>query len=330
MAERASVFEAVNIGLESVPGTEVDASKRLEAISIVANREGAIEPFRPAGSKFNVLVTQGKEHTTASVEGILDYANIVYALAGLIAYGTANIAQVGSLSAYDWTFTPDTDGPDTVATYTIEQGSSVRAQQFEYGQFTGFGFSFNATDSQIAISGEIIGTQLRDGITMTVSPSTVEAVPVHPNDVTVRIATTQAAVGTATPLTRVLGMEWNYTGKFGPVFTVGTENSFVATVEQAAEVGGTLTLEADAAGMAYYDEAQDGDLLWMEIEANGSAIAGTANYSLNITMPIYLTTLPSLSDSDGVVAVQYGYTAAHDATWGKALSVTARNGVSAL
>lgn len=330
MPERASVFEAISIGLETTPGAEVDAGKRLEAISLTINREGGIETFRPVGSKFTTLVTQGKEHTVAGVEGVLDYANVVYPLAGLIAYGTANIAQVGTLAAYDWTFEPDTDGPDTVATYTIEQGSSVRAHQFEYGQFTGFGFSFNAADSQIALSGEVIGTQLRDGITMTSTPTTVAAVPIHPNDFLVRLFTTQAGVGTATPLTRVLGMEWNYTGKYGPLFTVGTENSFVAVVEQAAEVGGTLTLEADANGMGYLDEAQDGDLLWMKIEANGAAVVGTADYSMAITMPIYLTTLPSLSDSDGVVAVQYGYTAAHDATWGKALSVTVRNGVSGL
>lgn len=329
MAERATVFDAVNIGLESTPGTEVDGNRRLEAYSIQPKWEGGVEAFRPDGSKFATLVTVGKEHTTASVDGILDYANVVYPLASLIQYGTANIAAVGTEGAYTWTFTPDTDGPDTVATYTVEKGSSVRAEQFEYGKFTGFGFSFNASDSQISVSGEMIGAQLRDGITMCGTASTVGAIPVHPKHCTLAIADTQAAVGTAAALTRVLALEWAYTGKDGPLFTVGTTNSWDALVEQAAELGGSFTLEADAAGMAYLPTVQAGALKWMQIKFAGAAI-GTSAYDLTIQMPIHLTAYPELSDQDGVVASKYAFAAVHDGTWGKALSVSVTNTLSGL
>lgn len=329
MAERASVFDAVNIGLEGTPGTEVDGNRRLEAYSIDPKWEGGVEAFRPDGSKFPTLVTVGKEHTTAAVDGILDYANVVYPLASLIQYGTANIAAVGTTGAYTWTFAPDTDGPDTCATYTVEKGSSVRAEQFEYGKFTGFGFSFNAGDSQIAVTGEMIGAQFRSGITMCGTASTVEAVPCHPKHCTLAIDATQAALGTSAALSRVLALEWNYTGKDGPLFTVGTTNSWDALVEQAAELGGSFTLEADATGMGYLTSVQAGTLKWMQIKFAGAAI-GTSAYNITIQMPVHLTAYPELSDMDGVVASKYAYTAVHDGTWGKALSVSVTNALSGL
>lgn len=327
MAERASVFEFVQWGVESTAGTEVNADKVLEAISLTANREGNVDTFRPAGSKFPTLVTVGKEHTVAELDGILDYNCIVYPLAGLVSYSSPS--QIGTLSAYTWTFTPSTSGPDTVKTYTVEKGSSVRAEQFEYGQVTGLSFSYSAKDSQITLSGNMIGNELRDGITKTSSPTTIAAVPVHPDQCEVRIATTQAGVSGATALSRLLSFEWRYEDKYGPLFVAGTDDSFVATVEQEANLGGTFVVEADSEGMAYLANVQAGDQLWLEFLATGAAI-GTVNYKINFTMPIVLSALPPLSDGDGVVAAEYEFTAVHDATWGKALQITVVNAVSAL
>lgn len=307
MTERATVFEAIQIGLETTPGTEVNAGKRLEAYSINAQRQGNIDAFRPEGLKFPTLATVGKEHTTASVDGILDYTNVVYPLAGLLAYGTANIVQQGTTSAYKWTFAVNAAAPDTVATYTVEKGSSVRAEQFEYGTFTGFGFSFNAADSQVAVNGEMIGSQLRDGITMTASPTTIDAIPASPKHATIKIAATEAGLSGASALTRVLGAEFSYTGKAGPVYTVGTADSFVATVEQAGEASGTLTLAANSDGMGYLTDVRAGTQKWLEIEFTGANISGAYDYQQTWTMPVQFTAYPPLEDQDGVVAVRYGY-----------------------
>lgn len=330
MSERATVFEAIQWGLEATAGTEADAGKRMEAYGLSPNREGNIDTFRPEGLKFPTLVTIGKEYTTAGIDGILDYANVVYPLASLINYDTANIVQQGTTTAYKWTFNPDTDGPDTVATYTVEKGSSVRAEQFEYGTVTGFGFSFNASDSQIAVTGDMIGTQLRDGITMTSSPTTVEAVPVHPNQCTVKVASAQASLSGASALTRVLAVEWNYTGKSGPLFTVGTAKSFIATVETVGEISGTLTLEADSNGMAYLTTLQAGTQQWMQIKFTGATISGAYAYDIQIQFPFHFSAYPPLEDSDGVVAVSYAFTGVHDGTWGKALDVQVINTLTGL
>jgi hypothetical protein len=51
MAERASLFEGVQIGLESVPGGSVAADKKLLALSIQPSVKADISTFRPYGSK---------------------------------------------------------------------------------------------------------------------------------------------------------------------------------------------------------------------------------------------------------------------------------------
>lgn len=329
MSERATVFEAVQIGVEGTAGTEADANKILEAYSIAPKRAGKIDTFRPEGMKFATLAMANKDHTEAGIDGILDYQNIVYMLAGLINYaGTPT--QQGTFSAYKWTFNPDTDGPDTVKTYTVEQGSSVRAQQFEYGTVTGWGFSFSAQDASIKVTGDMIGTVLRDGITKTVGASVVEAIPATPVQCSVKEATTQAGLSGATALTRVLELEFNFTGKQGPVFTIGTPTSFVATVETVPELGGSITLEADSSGMAFLAYAQAGTQHWLQIKFTGALIADVNYYDIQIQVPVVFTTLGELSDKDGVVAVKYGFTAVHDGTWTKALDIQVVNALSGL
>lgn len=329
MTERAMVFEALNIGVEATPGTEADANRRIEAWSLAPSPQGAIDSFRPDGSKFATLATVGKRWTEAALDGVLSYSDVIYILSGLVSYGTPG-TSAGTPPAYTWTFTPDTDGPDTVKTYTIERGSSVRAHQFEYGQFSGFGFSFNATDSQVSISGDVLGQELRDGITMTTTPTTIEAVPASPKDCTVKLASTQAGISGATALTRVLAVEWNYTGKYGAVHTVSTDVSYVATVELAGELTGSLTLEADSSGMGFLTQAAAGTQYWIEILFTGAIISGTDAYKIQIQMPIVFTNFGDISDSDGVVAVQWQFAGVHDATWTKALEIVVVNATSAL
>ena len=145
-----------------------------------------------------------------------------------------------------------------------------------------------------------------------------------------KIAAAQASLAGATALTRVLEVEFNFTGKQGPVFTVGTQPSFVATVETVPELGGSITLEADSNGMAYLTAAQNGTKQWIQIKFTGALIADTYYNDIQIQMPVMFTDLGELSDSDGVVAVKYGFTAVHDGSWGKALDIQVINALAGL
>jgi hypothetical protein len=165
---------------------------------------------------------------------------------------------------------------------------------------------------------------------MTSTPTTVSAVPCHPKQCTVKTASTQAGLSGASALTRVLNVEWHYNDKYAPVFVVNTDDSFTALVEQAADLGGSLTLEADSTGMGYLATAQAGTQLWIEIKFTGALIEATHYYGITIQMPVHLINRGNIEDQDGVVAVTYDFGAVHDGSWGKALSLTVMNAVTAL
>jgi hypothetical protein len=84
MSERATVFQSTQIGVETVPGTAVDADRRLNASGFNPVPQTALTPFRPMGSKFNTVDVRGKEHTELDLTGVLSYNDLLYHLAGCL------------------------------------------------------------------------------------------------------------------------------------------------------------------------------------------------------------------------------------------------------
>ena len=52
MGEKATIFQTVQIGLESTAGTAVPANKKLLAVSMVPQPKTETKPFRAAGNKY--------------------------------------------------------------------------------------------------------------------------------------------------------------------------------------------------------------------------------------------------------------------------------------
>lgn len=328
MPERATVFEAMQIGLEVTPGTAVGANAKMEAWTVTPQPQGTITPFRPEGFKMATLATVGKDAVEAGITGVLDYANIVYLLSSLVSYAAP--VQQGATTAYLWTFVPDTDGPDTVKTYTVEKGSSVRAYEFPFGSVQSLSFAFAGADSQIPLSGNMLGQEITDAITMTAAPTTIAAVPVHPKQCAVKLASTQAGLAGATALTRLLNLEWRYNGKFNPFYTISAEPSWTGTVEAPAEIGATLTLGADSTGMGFLTQARAGTEYWCEIKFVGAVIDGAYSYTLQIQFPFVFANFGEISDADGLVAVRWTLSNVHDDTWTKGLDIQVTNALTEL
>jgi hypothetical protein len=161
MAERATVFERPQIGIESTAGTDVAATKKIQSFSISPAIQSESQVFRPMGSKFATSAIQNKEWTEASVEGYPDFNELAYLLSSLMSYA----APSGTAPAHTWTFGPSSSSADTVKSYTVETGSSVRAQQFTYGLVNELTFSYDR--DELTISGSMLGQKSTDGITVT-------------------------------------------------------------------------------------------------------------------------------------------------------------------
>lgn len=323
MGEKATIFQTVQIGLESVAGTPVPANKKLLSYSVIPSPKTAADSFRPLGTKYPAFVTLNKEWAELSIEGKMTYNEILYALSSLIAQPTP--VQQGGTAAYKWTFTPNTSSEDAGKTLTIEQGDANSAWRVAGARVSGLTFTFNR--SEVSLSGSGVALPLETGITMTGSPTSMTPKPVLPGHVTFKMADTQAGLAGASALTRGFSMEFSITDKIGLVWPVGQN---AVTVETEPKASGSLKLATDTVGMGLIATMRAGSTKWFRIKGTGALIDSTYYQDLQIDFPAQITEVSEFADEDGIYAVEYTLQIIHDATWGKAFQIDVITDSSAL
>lgn len=331
MTDRASVVEAVQIGRESTPGTAVACPTTLRSMSLDIKIAGDNDVFRPDGHKFNAINSPGMEWSTFSVSGKPTFTEICYPLEAML--GAATLTTPGTLSklrVYDFADTAIA-APKTL---TIMKGSSVRAEKLTYGLFTDLGLVFSRKNG-LSLTGQGFGQLLQDGITLTSSPSDVPLIPIIGKQLDVYIDPTSGALGT-TKLLRAFSIEPAITGAYGPVWPINSANSsFGGVVDLAPGTAMKMTLEADAAGLAYLAQYRSGDLIFMRVHALGPLIETVSavdyHYEFTADIAIGVSKAPAVDgDLDGVSIVEYDCEMVKDVTWGKAVEISVQNAIAAL
>lgn len=328
MAERATVFQATQIGVETTSGTSVAASKLLSSLSFSARIRGDVNQFRPTGQKFATVAALGREWSEFDIEGQPTYTEMVYPLSSVMRAATITTPG-GATNARLWTFDIDHDGPDTRKTFTLEQGSSVRAHEFTYVLVNEFGIEFSREEGEL--SGAAFGQLVADGITMTSSPTALALVPILPKQVNVYLADEQADLDAATALTRVLRVGFSISDRANPLWVLNRDyTSFAADVETAPTVEATLLMEADATGMGLLTQLRSGATKFLRIEAVGGEIESGQDYLFQIDLAASVMEPSEWQDEDGVYAIEWTLSAVRDATWGKAVEIKVQNALTAL
>jgi hypothetical protein len=327
MAERSSLNQTVQIGVESTPGTSVAASKRLQSIGIEPSPDVEMDEFRPMGQKYRAITTLGKEWVTADITGRGSYTELIYLLSSVVGTGVVTTPGGGTTSR-NWQFLPQSFDDDTPKTFTVEHGSSVRADKFTYGIVSEFGMTFNRT--AIEVSGSMLGRALTDGITMTAAPTSIALVPVIPTQVSVYMNDTFGAIGT-TKLNRAISAEFNLGSRFAGVWVLDAANpSFVNHIETEPDLTMGMTLQADAQGMALLDTMRSGATKYIRIEAIGSIIEGAIPFKFQLDLAGKISDTQGFSDEDGVYSVGFDFVGVHDNGWGKAYEFNLVNAITAL
>lgn len=323
MPERASIREATQLGVELTPGTSVGADRKLQATNIEPAIKADIATFRPLGGKFATLAALGKEWVEAKISGFATYTDIVYLLSSVLAYQAP--VQQGATTAYKWTFEPRQSVEDTIKTYTVEHGSTVRAGKFTYGIVTGFGLKVGRESAEI--SGSMLGQAYQDDSGLTANPTAIEAVPILPTQFEVYLDDTSGAIG-ATKLTRVLSIEFSISDRFGPVWTLNRAVSgFAAHVETEPKATLKILLEADAAGMGPLTAMRQGDKRYIRVQALGAEAGVGYPYMFELDFCGTVTNVGGFNDEDGVWTLDWTFQATYDSTWagGKAFDVKVIN-----
>lgn len=330
MAERATVTQGVQIGVESTPGTPVAAGKLLQSISI--NPEIHINPqnFTPVGQKVDSIVVPGEDWSEAAVSGVMDYTEIIYPFSSILEVGTGGVQQA-STTAYMWTFAPQARTADTYKTFTVQQGDANRAQQFAYGLFTELVMTMNRQGTQL--TGKMLGQNMSDGITLTASPTAMRQMPVIPNQIDVWMDSTFGALGT-TKLTRALEAKVTIQNRRGALWALNSANgSFASDVELKPTISLDLLVEADTQGMAILPTLRAGTTQFVRVKCTSPqyADAGTTYpFSITMDMAVKPASPSTYSDNNGVYAITWTSPLVQDAGWGHFLSFAVVNQQTAL
>ena len=332
MPERSALTEVTQIGVEGLatPGTAVAATRTLRSFGIRIGHDATVDRFRPDGQKYETIAALTAEHTKGTIDGRQTYDELVYLLASAVANPTISTVDTSGRS---WVFKSATAAPDSVRSYTVERGSSVRAHKAAGHIVTDLTLSWNRKNGA-KVSGSTIGKLLTDAITL--SAGTVSVDPVRAilmDDVSVKIADTKAGLTAAVALDRVLNADWKLTGRQGPVYTVdASQASYAALVEQAPACELTLKLGADANGMAPLTWLRGSTNKWVRIQAISPDLAGaaTAYHSFQLDMYCKVAGSGDYGDDQGIVAKDWMFTGVPDATLGGPFEFTVVNTLTAL
>lgn len=325
MPEIASIFQIVNVGVETTSGTAVAANKRLSALMIEPQIRNDISKFKGSGFKFPAVTSLNKEWTEADLSGPITYTEIIYLLSSVMR--TATIDS-GDTPAIEWTFDIDADAADAQKTYTVEWGDATRALEFNYGLVTDLTLSFSRDGAEIG--GTMIGSAITDAITLTSSPTVIALTPVFPTQVSVYFEDAAADFDGTGALSRVVSAEWSLSDRYGPAYFLDGSTDWATHIEVEPTLNVKVKMEKDAAGMALISQMRSGATKFVRIEAIGSIITGAIPYTLQIDTACKVVGEPTFSDEDGVECIEWDMEAFYDPTWTRATQIVVINNLTAL
>jgi len=337
VAERTAITQVIQVGLEATPGTAVPATIKLSSMDIEMKVMSNTDVFRPTGFKYPTVAAQEREWTEGTMKGQPTYTEIIYPLSSVVNKQppTQYTDGLTPTTVYKWVFESSTSAPDVAATYTVEQGSTLRAQSFSDAVFSEY--SLNFTREKVDMGGKLLGTSIVDPGVLTGGLSAISLIPIQATQLTVFLDTTSAALGT-TKMPRLFDFKYDLTNRYGPVWVVdASQPSYVAVVELVPKQTVKVIVEADANGMALLQLLRNDNTRFMRVLAKGQTLYSTGTYALTpLTyryqqdMAVKVTEVGTFSDQQGVYAIEFTFEVFHDATWGKALHIEVDNNIATL
>lgn len=337
MAERTAITQVIQVGVETTPGTTVPATVVLSSMDIESKVMNNTDIFRPTGFKYPTVAAQEREWLEGTMKGQPTYTELVYPLSSVIQKNPPTQQMDGATptTVWRWIFESHTSAPDTAATFSVEQGSSVLAHGFSNGVFSEY--SLNFTREKVDMGGKLLGTALISPITMTPSLSAIPLIPIQATQLTVFLDNTSAGLGT-TKMPRLFDFKYDLTNRYGPVWVVdASQPSYVAVVELVPKQTVKVIVEADAAGMALLQLLRNDQTRFMRVLAKGATLYNAGTYAANpLTyryqqdMAVKVTEVGTFSDQQGVYAIEFTFEVFHDATWGKAAHFEIDNTIQSL
>jgi hypothetical protein len=159
--------------------------------------------------------------------------------------------------------------------------------------------------------------------------SELEQVPVQPDDIVLYMDEAFEDIGT-TVVDRLLSATLTIGDRYAPLWVVNRANaSWVAIIETAPNITLEYVVEADADGMAYLTDMENGDTKFARLECLGPEIETGQNYLLQVDFVGAIDDLGGMDDEDGVWGVTWTLRALDDDDM-VGIEVLMRNEIAAL
>ncbi len=334
MPDRPLVQEVVELGIESVPGTAVPSTVKLQALAVDLGSALTVDRIAPSGNLWDTIAAPRQEYATGSISGYPTYNELPYVFSN--ALGAASITTpTGAVLARRWFWKPSSSVPWTPKTWTVRRGMAGNtAESAAYALLTGFGLSFSAT-AQPEISGDLFARALDYTATVGATGLVANALtPILPQQICVYADPTAAAIGT-TRLTRDFAAGMEIGGLNGPFWPLDcTLTSFGGHVPLKPDTAtASLQLGNDTQGRALVSNMRLGSTQYVRIEATGPQIdAGPPVYThrLRLDMAVKVVDAPSRSDADGLSTLDWSFGLFDDPTFGGAFSITLDTNLASL
>jgi len=321
MALRASVFQHLNIGPEVTPGTLVSATKRLLDTRFSLNPNVPTQPFRPVGVKFNTDLTLEKEWSTGTFEGVLGFNDIVYILASALVVPSA---PSGGGTAKTWTFIPSGWDPDVIQTYSMDYGSSARAERCGFGVFSGV--EINLARNGLTVRGDVFARTMSETATMA-STTNVASLVASPKLVTISVGDT---VGGLTMLQNCISANIHFRNRVGPAFFLrADQDSYSDIVEIAPDYMAQIQVEHNSVAAGYMADLRNSAQKFCRYLITGPLVQTGINASIQITFPFKFQT-PTRGDVDNIFASTFSLMPNYESGTGNGLEIVVINNIAAL
>lgn len=327
MASRGMINKGYQIGVETTPGTAVDADKLLKSLSINLGPTVESQAHPSHGSKFSGNSVVHKHWSSGTVEGPLSFNDIIYPLSTLFTPPTPTTPSGGTLSR-EWKFIPLVQGNETLKTLTVEAGDSTAAEIIAGVAVQGLTFDFAADD--VTINGPVIGRKPEVG-TLTAAPTALPQILASARGIDVYLHSALGSLGAtlfANKLTDAKSGSFSIGEKLVPNWVHNTSyESYKDLVETRSELTANYLTEHNAQSRAIYADLGDNSLQYLGIRITGPIIEGAIPYLFEIVAPVKVSAAAE-EDADGVWA--YNYTFSPEPTSGSDFWIRVVNTITAL
>jgi hypothetical protein len=314
MPDNATVSQILQLGVQTVFGTPVAATKRAQSFSIDIDPQINTDTFAPSGNIFPTSTSLIQEWSEGDVSGVLTYTEIVYLLSAIFGPATITTPGGGTLSR-KWVWTIGANQLITPNYLTLEKGSSAYAIQVADAVLTGFNIGWNRTD-KIEVGGSALAKRITKPFTLTTigANPTVEVVRVMPPQIDVYFDVTFAGLGT-TKLLRAFEAGISFDNLFGPIWPLNSAlTGYDGIIPTMPDTESTMLLMADTAGLAFLDTVRAGTTGYLRIKGTGPIIETTIPYLFQVDVAVQIKDLDGFSDSDGIYAIPWTFQPISDGT----------------